>query len=105
MGVEIEISNKGVELDNLNLTTLLKLMTAAAVAGGSVGVWGGMQVGVRLFTNSEDKRKKAQDLTTYAGYVVSGVCFLAFAVLFHQGSRHRGHHGNHGGGHGHHRRH
>ena len=56
MGVEIEISKKGVEFDNLNLTTLLRLMTAAAVAGGSIGLFGGMQLGVKFFTDNEEKK-------------------------------------------------
>ena len=56
MGVEIEISKHGIELDNVHLSTVLKLLVASFVAGGSVGIWGGLQLATRLFTDTDEAK-------------------------------------------------
>eukprot|EP01065_Artemidia_motanka_P017162 TRINITY_DN20700_c0_g1_i1.p3 TRINITY_DN20700_c0_g1~~TRINITY_DN20700_c0_g1_i1.p3 ORF type:complete len:104 (+),score=25.88 TRINITY_DN20700_c0_g1_i1:72-383(+) len=42
-GLEIEISRRGVEFDNLHATTLLRLMAASGAVGLCMGFWGGVR--------------------------------------------------------------
>eukprot|EP01061_Rhynchopus_euleeides_P018029 TRINITY_DN29842_c0_g2_i1.p2 TRINITY_DN29842_c0_g2~~TRINITY_DN29842_c0_g2_i1.p2 ORF type:complete len:111 (+),score=39.16 TRINITY_DN29842_c0_g2_i1:66-398(+) len=109
MGLEIEFTNRGIELDNLSLSALLKLMTSTGLTGLAAGTYIGMQIGATFFTESSEKRRKSQDLSTFACYAMSTATFVCVSFLYIShgwGGRvggGGGGGGGHGHGHGHHR--
>ena len=56
MGLEIEFTSNGIELDNLSLSSLCKLMFTSGLAGGAAGIYAGLQIGAALFTESKQKK-------------------------------------------------
>eukprot|EP01059_Diplonema_ambulator_P032792 TRINITY_DN65_c8_g1_i1.p2 TRINITY_DN65_c8_g1~~TRINITY_DN65_c8_g1_i1.p2 ORF type:complete len:124 (+),score=34.08 TRINITY_DN65_c8_g1_i1:52-372(+) len=106
MGLEMEVSGKGIEFDNVSLGTLVRVMLSCSIFGSAFGMYGGLQLGASLFTKSEEDKKKAKQISKYASYAVAAISTFAVVYLFHtQRSHNRAHPGHAYHHHGRHGRH
>lgn len=81
MGLEIQFAKRGIEIDNLRLPTLLRLLYASFAAGGCVGFYGGILAASELLCQDKpESRRHARRLgiavTTLAGLSATAVLYL-----------------------------
>eukprot|EP01064_Diplonema_japonicum_P001190 TRINITY_DN10766_c0_g1_i1.p1 TRINITY_DN10766_c0_g1~~TRINITY_DN10766_c0_g1_i1.p1 ORF type:complete len:114 (+),score=31.32 TRINITY_DN10766_c0_g1_i1:51-344(+) len=95
MGIEMEVSQKGVEFDNVSLGTLCRVMLSCSIIGSAAGMYGGLQLGASLFTKTDEDKKKAKQVSKFASYAVAGLSTMTILYLFHTHSNHHRRHHHH----------
>mmetsp|Transcript_12592 Transcript_12592/g.32228 ORF Transcript_12592/g.32228 Transcript_12592/m.32228 type:complete len:92 (+) Transcript_12592:67-342(+) len=81
MGLEIEFTKRGIELDNLRLPVLLRLLYGAFAAGGCLGFYGGILASTEFLCQDQpEKRRRTRQFgiaaTTLAALSAAGILFL-----------------------------
>ena len=83
-GLEVEFTRHGIELDNLRLPTLLRLLYAAFAAGGILGFYGGIVGTTELLCADEPKKRRR---FRQMGLTISAMLGLTSASVLYLTSR------------------
>ena len=73
-----QCSHAGVELDNLKASTLLRLMLLCGQLGTALGFYGGFYAAARLFTDKDERRRRAMKLAGGAATVAALLSVIGF---------------------------